>query len=276
MMALRYDFILPSEQTEILLAWLSDLPFYAFEETETGISAYMEEGGDKADLEERLVQLAETIPFRLTRTTLEEQNWNALWESCFHPVRVGGFCGIRAEFHPPFEDVLHDLIIQPKMAFGTGHHETTFMMVSLMESLAFLGARVLDFGCGTGILGVLAAQRGAAWVDAVDIEAAAVENTLENAQRNGVSGQLAVFQGDLTAAPGSAIYQIILANINRNVILDALPALKQKLDRGGTLLISGILSSDREMVFTATTTHGFQLISQAMRGDWLAARLERA
>lgn len=274
-MTLRYDFNLPSEQTEILLAWLSSLPFYAFEETETGISAYAEEGAENTDLDEQLALLTETIPFKVTRTALEEQNWNALWESHFHPVRVGDFCGIRAEFHPPFEDVLHDLVIQPKMAFGTGHHETTYMMVRLMESLAFRGAQVLDFGCGTGILGILAAQLGAERVDAVDIEAAAVENTLENARRNGVSGQLAVFQGELSAAPVSSTYQIILANINRNVILDALPALQQKLDRGGTLLISGILSSDREMVFTAATTNGFQLISQEMRGDWLAARLER-
>ncbi len=274
-MAWRYDFTLPTEQAEILLAWLGDLPFYAFEETETGISAYAGESGGTADLEAQLVLLAETIPFVFTRNALEEQNWNALWESRFHPVRVGDFCGIRAEFHPPFEGVLHDLVIQPKMAFGTGHHETTFMMVRLMETLPFNGRRVLDFGCGTGILGILAAQRGAAWVDAVDIEAPAVENTEENALRNGVSAQIAVFHGDLNALP-DASYQIILANINRNVILDALPALKHKLDRGGTLLISGILSSDREMVFTATERNGFQLISQEMRGDWLAARLERA
>ncbi|MBK8043963.1 MAG: 50S ribosomal protein L11 methyltransferase [Haliscomenobacter sp.] len=274
-MTFRYDFHLPSDQTEILLAWLSSLPFYAFEETETGISAYAGEDAGNTDLDEQLASLAQTLPFELTRTALEEQNWNALWESHFHPVRVGDFCGIRAEFHPPFEGVLHDLVIQPKMAFGTGHHETTYMMVRLMESLAFSGARVLDFGCGTGILGILAAQRGAAWVDAVDIEAAAVENTLENAQRNRVSSQLAVFLGDLHATPAPASYQIILANINRNVILDALPALQQKLDRGGTLLISGILLSDRDMVFNATATNGFQLISQEMRGDWLAARLER-
>ena len=241
-----WQFFFPErpQRSELLLAWLEDFPFDAFQESEAGLFAYLAAGADPDEVEARLAQLPDGIGTPYQKELLPSQNWNALWESNFNPVQVGEFCGIRATFHPPFRNVRHELVIQPKMAFGTGHHETTFMMVGLMENLPFQDREVFDFGCGTGILAILAAKLGAASVDAVDIEAAAVENTLENARVNQTSDQIKVFHGDLDAVPFRT-YDFILANINRNVILGTLPALYQRLRDGGMLLISGILDADR-------------------------------
>lgn len=271
-----WQFFFPQrpQRSELLLAWLEDFPFDAFQESEAGLFAYLATGADPDEVETRLAQLPEGIGIPYQKELLPAQNWNALWESNFNPVLVEEFCGIRATFHPPFENVRHELIIQPKMAFGTGHHETTFMMVGLMEKLPFEGREVFDFGCGTGILAILAAKLGAVTVDAVDIEAAAVENTLENAGVNQTSDQIKVFHGDLDAVP-FRIYDFILANINRNVILGTLPALYQRLRDGGTLLISGILDADREMVFDAAREAGFHINLYTGKGAWIAASLTR-
>ena len=262
------------QRSEILLAWQEDFPFDAFQESEAGLFAYLATGADPDEVETRLAQLPEGIGIPYQKELLPAQYWNSLWEYIFIPVLVEEFCGIRATFHPPFENVRHELIIQPKMAFGTGHHETTFMMVGLMEKLPFEGREVFDFGCGTGILAILAAKLGATIVDAVDIEAAAVENTLENAGVNQTSDQIKVFHGDLDAVP-FRIYDFILANINRNVILGTLPALYQRLRDGGTLLISGILDADREMVFDAAREAGFHINLYTGKGAWIAASLTR-
>ena len=271
-----WQFFFPERpnRSELLLAWLADFPFDAFQESEEGLLAYLAAGADPKEVEARLAELPEGIGIPYQIELLPDQNWNALWEANFSPVQVGEFCGIRATFHPPFQNVQHELVIQPKMAFGTGHHETTYMMVGLMEDLSFQGSEVFDFGCGTGILAILAAKLGATSVDAVDIEAAAVENTLENARVNQTGDQIAVFHGDLDAVPLRQ-YDFILANINRNVILATLPALYQRLRNGGTLLISGILDADRETVFEAAREAGFHINLFTGKGTWIAASLIR-
>lgn len=271
-----WQFFFPgsTERTELLLAWLADFPFDAFQETAEGLYAYLPSEDDPQEIEARLAQLPDEAGLPFQRELLPARNWNEVWEGNFSPVAVGEFCGIRATFHPPFANVRHELVIQPKMAFGTGHHETTFMMVGLMENLPFQDSEVLDFGCGTGILAILAARLGAKSVDAVDIEEAAVENTLENAGVNQTEGQLRVFHGDLDAVPFRQ-YDIQLANINRNVILEAFPALYQRLREGGTLLISGILDADRELVFAAAQQAGFHINLFTGKGNWIAANLSR-
>lgn len=268
----RYHITSAPDLQEVLLAWLSELPFEAFEEQPSALIAYLPPTSDPKEIDQELRVLAEQVPFTFTREELPEQNWNEEWERNFQPVQVGTFCGIRAEFHPPFSGVRYELVIQPKMAFGTGHHETTYMMVAHMESIDFIGKRVLDYGCGTGILAILALQLGATEADGVDIEAASVENSNENALRNGVAMNLRIFEGTLEVVPPGT-YDIILANINRNVILDSFPSLFAKLNSGGILLISGILRSDREQVFNAAIQHGFKIDSYTERGEWLAARL---
>lgn len=271
-----WQFFFPArpERSELLLAWLEDFPFDAFQETEEGLFAYLAPGASPESVEEQLRLLPEDIGIPFRKELIPAQNWNSLWEENFSPVRIGDFCGIRATFHQPFQGVLHELVIQPKMAFGTGHHETTFMMVALMENLHFSGSDVFDFGCGTGILAILAAKLGATAVDAVDIEEAAVENTLENAAVNQTREQVRVFEGDLDVVPFRQ-YDCILANINRNVILGALTALYNRLRGGGTLLISGILDADRELVFEAAREAGFHINHYTGKGNWIAASLTR-
>jgi ribosomal protein L11 methyltransferase len=218
----QYTIHTDPERAEPLLGLLSILPFNSFTATEDGWLAYLSDTEDWQALEVALQGYQSIIPFTFEKEKMPDQNWNAVWESNFQPIQVGTFCGVRADFHPPFDGVKYDLVIQPKMAFGTGHHETTYMMMEQMEKLEWPGKKVLDYGAGTGILAILAAQLGAATIDAVEIEAPACENAIENTERNGTP-QVRVIAGTLDAVPKQS-YDIILANINRNVILDSMSA----------------------------------------------------
>lgn len=268
----RFSIRTAPEWRDILLAFLAELPFDSFEDTEEGLNAYLPPGTDAAGLDEQLRQLQSDYPFTYTVEAIKNENWNAVWESNFETVRVHDFCGIRAEFHPPFEGVEHEIVIRPKMAFGTGHHETTWMMMDQMSHLDLKGKTVFDYGCGTGILAILAAQLGAAHVDAVDIEYPAYENTLEHAEMNGVGGKIQAFFGTLDDVP-PAIYDVILANINRNVILASLPELRKRLSANGLLLISGILHEDEPAILEAAEKQGFRELAQQKRGNWMAMLL---
>ena len=223
--------------TEILIALFSQFPFDTFEENETGFSSYIPSDSWTDDIEKGIIGIKQNFDFRVEKNFIPYQNWNEIWESNFHPILVGNFCGIRADFHEPLQQVKHEIVINPKMAFGTGHHETTFMVMSLMEEMDFAEKMVFDYGCGTGILAILASQLGAKNIDAVDIEQPSYENTVENAEINSISN-IQPYLGTLTAVE-KGDYDIILANINRNVILDSLPALFIKLKKGGILVVSG-------------------------------------
>lgn len=257
---------------EILLAFLGEMSFDSFEDTETGLNAYLPPSAGAETTENDLKQLQLDYPFSYEVEVLKNENWNAVWESNFQPVRVNDFCGIRAEFHPPFGDVQHEIVIRPKMAFGTGHHETTWMMMDMMSRLPFKDKIVFDYGCGTGILAILAAQLGAAQTDAVDIEYPAYENTLEHAEMNGVADAIVAFFGTLEDVPATT-YDIILANINRNVILASFPELRRRLKPEGSLLISGILHEDEPAILEAATALGFRALAQQKRGNWMAMLL---
>lgn len=200
-------------------------------------------------------------------TEVVEENWNATWESNFTPVRISERIGVRADFHPPFEDCQYDLVITPKMSFGTGHHETTHMMLSYLDETDCAQSAVLDFGCGTGVLAILASRKGASPVDAIDHDPWSVENSLENCQRNACIN-IQVSQNGLDTLQGP--YHIILANINLNVLLDTLPNLFKLLKSGGSLFLSGILQTDRETMENALLAHGFSKISEKTQGNWLA------
>ncbi len=257
---------------EELIAFLTDSPFDTFIETEPGLEAYVP--ASEADAAAAaLDELAGRFHLRYERTFIAHQNWNAQWEASFQPVQVDDFVAVRASFHPPLPGVEHDLVIDPRMAFGTGHHATTYLMMALMRELDLPGRRVLDYGCGTGVLAILAARLGAADVLAVDIEEEAFRNTLDNADINGV--RLEVYYGTLEAVPFLSPYDIILANINRNVILDSLPALYEQLRPDGDLLVSGILGQDREKVREAAHRQGFSTIREVTREGWMAWRFRR-
>lgn len=265
---LQYSFQTEAKNRDLLLAHLSLLGFDGFEETDEGWRAYLLSGPHAPDIADTLAELSAQIPFSFTSETIPNQNWNAVWEAGFAPIRVGDFCGVRADFHPPMPDVEHEIIINPKMAFGTGHHATTYMMLAAMASLPTAGKKTLDYGCGTGILAILAAQLGAAPIDAVDIEEEACENSLENCRANGVD-DINVFHGTLDRIT-TRDYALILANINRNVILDSLPALYDKLLPDGLLLISGILVEDLEKVRSSALENRFEFLEMQERTGWLS------
>ncbi len=256
---------------DIVMAYLSQLPFEAFEEEDESIKAYAPEKNDVEQLTNGLKKIQRDFPFEFALENLPAKNWNAVWESNFDPIQVGDFCYIRAPFHGANPDVQLNIIINPKMAFGTGHHATTYMMVAMMEHQSVAGQKVLDYGCGTGILAIVAKKLGAQSVEAFDIDNWAIENTIENAALNQVE-DLEVRQSNLEEwTPGA--YDLILANINRNVILSSLSTLYAKLNKGGELLISGILHEDNDLVKQEAELNGFQHLQSLLKEEWTAMKL---
>ncbi len=264
---------LSAQDAELLIAMLVNAGVEAFEETKEGCIAYLFDETDIVAFESDLSELQSKYSFQYKKENLPRQNWNAIWEANFKAIQVNSFCGIRADFHPRMENIDYEIIINPKMAFGTGHHATTFMMISEMEKQLFQNAKVLDFGCGTGILSILASMMGAKNIDAVDIEQDAVENTLENCSINKIDN-VEVIHGDLAAITGSG-YDVILANINRNVILKTLPALYQKLKNNSILLISGILDVDLPLVQAKAEKIGFCVLNILNKGEWIYFELKK-
>jgi ribosomal protein L11 methyltransferase len=266
------------ERVEILTAVLGELPFDTFEETETGLKAYIPEKDMTESVETELVELSAQFDFSFDKTFIPYQNWNSVWESNFQPIQVDDFVAVRADFHPNTEGVEFDLIVNPKMAFGTGHHETTYMMMQHMRSIDFLGKKVLDYGCGTGILAILASKLGATALEAVDIEEPSYENTIENCRINDVHNVKSIW-GILDDVP-SHDFDIILANINRNIIIDSLDDLKNRLkkrekptDSDNILLISGFLKIDENTILQAINYAGFKHQKTLHRGNWLSMLL---
>jgi ribosomal protein L11 methyltransferase len=258
---------------EILMAVLMQFDFESIEENETSFTAYIKksflDAALKVEIEAILTQYAVSYAFE----DIEPQNWNALWEASFQPVIVGTFCQVRADFHPPKSGVQHDIIINPKMAFGTGHHATTHMMIAQMEHVDFVNKTVFDFGCGTGILAILASKLGAETVDALDIEHESYNNTIENSTINNVPNIIA-YEGDLDATH-LRIYDIILANINRNILIRYSVDLSERLISGGTILLSGVLTDDRNIVIQSFEALGFIADSVIQKDGWICATLTK-
>ena len=270
----RYDLKTSAETAEILMAYLSDTPFDTFEENESGIAAFLPANENTEEIEETLQSLTSQFEFSWEKSFIPGQNWNEIWESNFHPVIVGNFCAVRADFHEPISNVQWELVINPKMAFGTGHHETTWQCMAAMEQLPISGAKLLDFGCGTGILAILASKLGAAEIEAVDIENESYLNTLENCAGNKVQNVITRC-GTLEDVEGTE-FDGIFANINRHIILESLPRLAALLKPNGWLLISGILVSDEALVISEAEKAGFEKAWVTTRGNWICARLNRA
>jgi ribosomal protein L11 methyltransferase len=269
----QYTITTDPAQNEVLIAMVSHLPFDTFEESETGFNAYMPASLQSEEHDEELLDLQSQFDFQFQKTLIPGQNWNEIWESNFHPVIVGRFCGIRADFHEPLVGMAHELVINPKMAFGTGHHETTFSVIELMQGIHFEEKTVLDYGCGTGVLAILASKLGAAEAEAVDIEIESFRNTIENSAINGVFN-IQPFHGTLQTVPGSD-FDIILANINRNVILDSLDSLYKLLKPEGFLVVSGFVSDDEQLMAEALQKHGFSILETKRKNNWLAMKTQK-
>lgn len=270
----QYSIITDPAKIEVLIALMSQLPFDTFEETETGFNAFLPESAAESGVDAELLILQEAHSFQFERTFVPGQNWNELWESNFHPVVIGDFCGIRADFHPSIENVAHELVINPKMAFGTGHHETTSSVIEIMQGISFEGKSVLDYGCGTGVLAILAGRLGATAIEAVDIEIESYRNTLENSQVNGVAW-VNVVHGVLNDVKGKD-FDIILANINRNVILDSLGPLYLLLKPGGFLVVSGFIKDDEPLMLEALKGQGLVVLETKQKNNWLAMKSNKA
>jgi len=268
---LKFEFQTNPENNEMLIALLGELPFESFEENDQGLNAYIQISHEIPEVNDRIIELKSLFDFSHRRIVIKYQNWNAVWESNFETIVVRDFCGIRADFHEPLEGISNEIIINPKMAFGTGHHETTWMMMSIMESFDFVGKDIFDFGCGTGILAILASQLGAKKIDALDIELPSYENTIENARINNI-GNINSIHGTLEKVDNQ-VYDIILANINRHVILDSFSTLNKMLALNGILLISGILKEDEELVKNAAESNNFKIEKTEYRNNWICVKL---
>ena len=262
----RFEFG-PATNSDILLGLLSIYPFDTFQEGENTLGAFVKSGFISPEEVAEIGRIADRCGATLTHVEHAPQNWNAVWESNFEPLRIDDFVGLRADFHPPTEQVRFDLVINPKMAFGTGHHATTDMMIRSMRELNFTDKTVFDYGCGTGVLAILAKKLGAGHTVAVDIEPPSYENTLENMRTNGVNLD-DVILGTLADVPPFA-FDLILANINRNVILNSLPELHRYTAPGTLLITSGYRTPDTEMVDQALAQHGFQQQGRREREGWV-------
>lgn len=254
---------------EVLMALLGEYPFESFHEDGNTVLAYVLKHDITKDLLEA-VENAEGKWFEtFTMDLVQNKNWNAVWESSFNPVSINTYCYIRAKFHTaPKGAYKHEIIIAPKMAFGTGHHATTFMMIEAMSKIDFEEKSVFDFGCGTGILSVLAAKEGASTVVGVDIQAESIENSNEHAESNKVSNQCVFHKGGLELVRNEK-FDIILANINDSVIQKHFDDLKQMLQPGGTILLSGIMIYDIEELESNISISPLKIVERKERNEWV-------
>lgn len=254
------------EQQEILLALLSDFSFESFQENEGHLSAYMTTTEWNNEQKSILSFLKDrSLDYHLEQ--FADKNWNEEWEKNFQPIKIEDKVHVRADFHPRDEKAKIDLVITPQMSFGTGHHQTTYLMMEAILSMGFTGKRVLDMGCGTGILGILASKMGAAEILAVDIESWAVENSKENIARNGVDN-MQVIQADIDLLNQKEHFEVILANINRNVLLRHLPHYSEMLEQSGNLLLSGILKEDLKLMKEEVEALGLTIVNTRTKENW--------
>jgi len=261
--SIQFTNIFPDLQ-DIIVAELNEIGFEAFEQSPIGLSAFI-----PADnfVEPLLKVIAQQHSLSYTIQTILPANWNEEWEKSFEPVTIDNFCSIRASFHPPGSNAIHDIIITPKMSFGTGHHATTFLMVTIMRSLDMKNKRVLDFGTGTGILAILAEKCGATSVLAIDNDDWSIENAKENISANACKKILLQLGGSLEMNEN---FEVILANINKHVIKQQLTSIVQHLENDGVLILSGLLESDRNDIEIMISNTELSIIDVVELNDWIA------
>jgi len=257
---------------EILMAELIEIGFDSFTEENDGILAYIQKDiFSEEQLQNVGIMHREDVQISFTYQEMPNINWNEEWEKNFSPINVEDKVLIRAEFHDP-DPTMHEIVIQPKMSFGTGHHPTTHLMIQQMLEMDFEGKKVLDMGCGTSVLAIFAKQKGAAEVTAIDIDEWSVENSIENAQRNGV--ELKISKGTAENL-GNEMFDIILANINRNILISDIPAYVSVLNNGGKLLLSGLCFFDVNDILEVCTSQRLILENKQQREEWISLLLKK-
>ena len=262
-----------SDFSEIMMAELSEIGFETFTEEADGINAYIQtETFDQDALNEILGKYRPAFEFSYESQIIEKQNWNAQWEANYPPIRIANEVLVRASFHEPDPTVKFDIVINPKMSFGTGHHETTSMVMAHLLEINLKGKSALDIGCGTGILAILAEKMGAIGLSAFDIEEWAAENSKENAELNQCKN-IEVRQGTIENEPAK-LYDLILANINRNILLRDINQYIKYLKIAGEIIISGFYTSDQADIEAKFATFGLKKIAEKSENNWASLRFE--
>lgn len=264
------------EIAEILIAELGELDYESFTQSEDAVEAYIQVPlFDMQAVKEISLNHIPNAPFTLSYShkTIESQDWNAVWESNFNPVIISDQVVIRASFHTDTPKVPHDIVIDPKMSFGTGHHSTTSLMVQSILETDLTDKTVLDMGCGTSLLAILASQRNAAKVDAIDIDEWPYKNSLENIKNNGADN-VSVFLGDAALLEGKK-YDIVLANINRNILLNDMKHYVACLPKGGQLIMSGFYTEDLSYIQDEAKKNELEYISHKVDLNWVAVRFTK-
>lgn len=256
---------------DLLIYYLGQDEYHGFEYTDTGLKAYIDERDFDVDrLRHTLVALDGKAEYSWEVINHPDINWNEKWESDFKPVELTKEIRIRAPFHQPDPAFRYELIIMPKMSFGTGHHATTSQMLSVMLQISFAGKTVLDMGSGTGVLAIMAEKLGAESCDAVDYDNWCYQNALENVQLNGCT-KVNVIEGDVNAIAGKE-YDVILANINRNILLADMQAYSNTLRTGGTLLMSGFYEEDLKDISAMAVSLMYTIEKHIVRDRWVCAQ----
>ncbi|MBU2903970.1 50S ribosomal protein L11 methyltransferase [Arenibacter algicola] len=269
---LEYNFKVAPVQpaSDILIAELGEVQFESFVETEDGVQAYIKKEDWYPNILDDLQILSNPLfSIDYDYSEIEQENWNATWESNFNPIQVGDQCVVRAPFHDK-PKVDYDIIIEPKMSFGTGHHETTHMMLQHILDHDFNGKSVLDMGSGTGVLAILAAMKGAKDIDAIDIDNWCYLNAKENVERNNCS-HINVYEGTADLLVDQK-YDIIIANINRNILLEDIPSYVKCLNKGGMLFLSGFYKEDIPQISERCAEVGLKFEKNLEKNNWVAVK----
>lgn len=267
-----YNFIVNPLQpaTEILIAELGYAGFESFVETEEGVTAYIQKDEwNENILDDIYVLSSDEFEITFDFKDIEQINWNEEWEKNFNPIIVDDLVSVRAPFHEK-PDTKYDLIIEPKMSFGTGHHETTHMMIQHILKNDFKGKSVLDMGCGTGVLAILAEKVGATQLDAIDIDNWCYLNSIENVERNDCHN-ISVYEGDVKLLKGKT-YDSIIANINRNILLADIGSYAECLNENGTLFLSGFYQEDIPSIEAECNKHMLKLSETLQKGQWVSLK----
>ncbi|MCK9452390.1 MAG: 50S ribosomal protein L11 methyltransferase [Bacteroidales bacterium] len=270
-----FGLIAGADLQEILTAELAEIGFESFMEDETFFRAYCPEESFSDDKLAEILALEsfENIP-KPSKKLIPDENWNANWEASYSDVVIDDSCRIRAPFHEPNPNIKFDLLIEPKMSFGTAHHETTAQMISLMLKADFKQKSVLDMGCGTAVLAVLACKMGAQYIVAIDNDSWAYENALENAKLNNCEG-IKVIKGDASAI-GNQKFDVILANINRNILLADMPFYAQAMPAGAKLFLSGFYVEDLPEIQKMAEKLALQYQTHSVKNNWVAAEFSKS
>lgn len=256
-----------SEQSNQIIALLAEIDFSGFEENENELKAFIDENNFD---EKKLKSVLHSFQLDFSKNIIPQQNWNALWESNFEPIVIDDFVGIRANFHQPIKNVRYEIVITPKMSFGTGHHATTYMVMQLMREIDFTNKSVFDFGTGTGILAILAEKLGASIIIAGDNDDICIENSFENIQRNSCKN---ITVQKIDSAKQQGAFDLVLANINRNIIIENVENFASIAKINTVILLSGLLKDDEQIVLNAMKPAGFQHVKTMEMSGWIAIEL---